>query len=100
MISTELRGYLADYLAWIERGSPANNPYMRCAGLCSNLARYPLNSYKIRRELTAVLTLDFGDRRFYPFGGEHIYDIGVEKHTQHLNEGRIDWVRKQLEENI
>ncbi len=42
---------------------------------------------------------DFADNWLYPFGGVKTYDKEHREKTAYLNQARITWVKKILEEN-
>jgi len=89
-MSLELRTALADWLAWVERGAPESEPYMRCLGLCSNMmCTHDKNLY---REI-----IDFF-KKTYPFCRQNYWKRGADK-TQHKCPARLAWVRKMLADN-
>lgn len=85
-MSDALRAYLADWLAWTERGAPMNEQFSRLFGLCYNAFQ---TTHSVYDELCDI----FGED--YPFG-EHDYYRRNEARTQHLDPNRLAWVRANL----
>lgn len=89
-ISPELRAFLQDWIDWVDRGAPDDQPYAREYGLCYNSVAYPGN------RLWAQLDYIFGGRHM-PFGGDYYYRTLTG--TQHECPNRLAWVRATLEAN-
>lgn len=87
----DLRAYLADYLAWVERGAPEGEPYRRNHGLCYNTQwcpDYDVNYDMMQDALAAAWPVDF----LYPFEGEY----NDHWNEYHLNDARLAFVRANL----
>jgi len=93
-ISPELRAFLADWLAWVERGAPEGKPYWRRYGLCTGLRENA--PYSLAREMGDHLARDLGNR-YFPFGNDE-YLAAKSEATQHLDPNRLAWVRAKLAE--
>lgn len=93
-ISAELRAYLADWLAWVERGAPEGEPYSRRFGVCGALGSYP--GQHLSREMDWVLRAQFGNRHLFPFCGPEESGREYSEATKHLNPRRLAWVRMML----
>lgn len=93
-ISPKLRVYLADWLAWTERGAPEDKPYSRRFGVCGALDSYP--GKHLSREMGWVLRAQFGNRHLFPFCGHEESAREYSEATKHLNPRRIAWVRMML----
>lgn len=96
---TELtRRFLATYLTWVEAGARNNAPFHRSFGLCASVCDFTANGrvWLVRDELAEMFARD-GLSPAYPFGTSERYSEDAEKQTQHLNEARINWIRKQLD---
>lgn len=98
-ISPELRAFLADWLAWVERGAPDGELYSRDYGLCDN-ASY-CNEAKpaaIRLSLVDAFAAD-GLDDLYPFGG-YEFAQAEDTYTMHEDKNRLAWVRAKLAEPV
>jgi hypothetical protein len=96
-MSPELRAFLADWLAWVERGAPEGEPYSREFGLCASVYSYARLAPRVSgHDLHVELCILFGDCDF-PFGFEN-YDQRNFDETQHKDPARLAWVRAQLEQ--
>lgn len=85
-ITRALHNYLADWLAWVERGAPDGEPYSRAEGLCGNADGL---------DLAGVINRAVGGLIF-PFGGVFKFAAERESHSMHLNEARLSWVRRTI----
>lgn len=95
-MSPELRQFLTDWLAWVEVGAPALQPFSRRSGLCSASHLAARRGPTLKQELQALLFRYFGPTDF-PFGGEMRYHVDASMGTQHENMLRVQWVRSVLE---
>lgn len=120
-LSDLLKSYLFEYLDWVERGAPQDQPFSRFCGLCYNAYDASLDVIdlqklhdadgqpsifkrqpyvdELKRDLHAALRESFGSHSAsYPFDEDsYAYTIDDNKH---LNQARIAWVRKMLEDNF
>lgn len=95
-------------LYWLKEASSSNPcDSIKSIGLCGNLEYYIHEKYGIRGLFLCEMDLlIFSDRisevfqaRFdglYPFGGEDRYEDDQHLGIMHLNQMRIDWVKKNL----
>ncbi len=99
-----LLGFFRDYLTWIDAGAPVpHDTFGRIFGLCSCLATWTKlallskdDRSKLHLELGDRLQKDFPKDNMYPFGRSAEFFARQVAETQHLNEARIAWVRKQI----
>lgn len=97
-IDPQLRAFLADWLAWVERGAPEAEPYTRRRGLCSNAELFRGWDDAAAMALHWALVADFGAYQgLFPFGGPYAYVLSSRACDQHLNKQRLAWVRGKLE---
>lgn len=90
-----LKQFFQAYIDWVDADAPQHDTFTRRYGLCTNLNRWSGHDQELRQELRDLLTQDFGTA--HKSFGEH-YDEESRNSTMHLNEARINWVRKQLGE--
>lgn len=93
-ISPELRAYLADWLAWTERGATEGKPYSRRFGVCGAMDSCP--GKHLSREMGWVLQAQFGKRHLFPFGGHEESAREYSEAAKHLSPRRLTWVRMML----
>lgn len=93
-ISPELRAYLADWLAWTERGAPEGEPYSRRFGVYNTLNSYP--EKHLSREMGWVFQAQLGKHHLFPFCGHKESAREYTKATRHLDPRRLAWVRMML----
>ena len=93
-ISPKLRAYLADWLAWVERGAFEGEPYSRRFGVCGALDYYP--GQHLSREIDGVLRAQFRNHHLFPFCGHAESAREYSEATKHLNPRRLAWVRMML----
>jgi len=94
-ISPELRAFLADWLAWVERGAPNDAPYWRDDGLCDSAYRQFGDTPSVDLEL--LLRDLFPSSYPYPFGGREGFISEFQSETMHQNPERIAWVQMMLD---
>lgn len=102
-MSDELRKFLQEWLAWADAGGVMDdehvNLFSNYSGLCDNAWRYSfikgIKAGSLEYEVKAALytTRFSGD---YPFGGRKLFYQESDNGTTHLNEARLNWVRRQL----
>lgn len=102
--SKELTEFYQAYKKWLEEGAPAERPFFRYWGLCSNFTAWAhdygaMNRqtiFTVGRELTQQFA-DAGLDIFMPFnamkGGDN-YTEEAASHQTHLNPKRIQWVKE------
>jgi hypothetical protein len=109
-ISKALRGFLQDWLQWVDDGAPEPAKdeklwnYTRGHGLCYGLSKYfrrigmPLvRADRVESELRALFKADGLDED-HPFNKtiDDYYAAG-DRGLHHLNLLRVNWVRQKLE---
>lgn len=95
-MSPELKKFLTNWLEWVDQGAPEGKPFNREDGLCASSAPNP-GHMALYFELKNLLFADFKDSDpGYPFGGAIRYWEDHDENTQHLNELRVEWVRRKL----
>jgi hypothetical protein len=102
-MSQLLREFLSAYAAWVDAGAVQDKPFSRSVGLCSNFEEWLVIersfSWAHTEDEIDVLKALFeseGLDRWYPFGGENLYQVDLENDTQHLNDSRLAWVRSKV----
>lgn len=90
-----LKQFFQAYIDWVDAGAFEHPTFTRRYGLCMNLNLWSDYDEELRQELRGLFAQDFGTT-YTPFG-EH-YDKEFRNSIMHLNEARINWVRKQLGE--
>lgn len=91
-LNPELAEFLSAYYTWAAEGA-SSDQFSRKWGLCTNLRIQWLGGAHLAKELAMLLEADFG-QAVYPFGAHYWGD--VIHRTQHLNQVRLDWVRRKL----
>ena len=89
-MSPELRHTLQAWIDWVDAGAPHNRPFHHGDSLCFIVDN--------TEELKEMFQLDGLDGT-YPFGKEQTKRDWYEC-TCHLNQARVDWVRKVLQKDI
>lgn len=96
-LETVTREFLADWLAWTERGAPNFKPYSRGAGLCASVFHFTTDKELadiIRYDLDVAFRAEFDDN-CYPFGHK-AFRKGSSSYAQHLDLNRLAWVKENL----
>lgn len=103
-MSETLKKFLSEWLAWAEAGAPEHEAFDRRYGLCADLGFWLTENIMVipdeeaddvEVEFGRLLSAEFGDEYMYPFGRVD-YLVRGNNGTQHLNEARLAWARKQL----
>ena len=98
-MSENLQRFLAEWLEWVEKGAPDEEPFCRRRGLCSGLEDWNLErDFDVEEgeeELRCLFKAD-GLDGVYPFGGAEVFYEAVDHDEQHLNEARVAWVRSKV----
>jgi hypothetical protein len=103
-MSEALKKFLSEWLEWAESGAQGHEAFDRSFGLCANLGFWLTENIldipweeadTAEREFGRLLHDEFGDEYMYPFGRVD-YLVRGNNGTQHLNEARLAWARKQL----
>lgn len=81
----ETRAFLRDWLDWVERGAPQQNPYTRKEGLCDNSKRFD-ETRRVYADLEHAL------RQQFPFGEDDYMARAVDL-TQHECPKRLAFAR-------
>lgn len=101
-MSEHLKAFLTAWIEWVDAGAVNENPFSRAMGLCCNFEDHLLADgftwQTAEVEVDALKALFATDKLdpLYPFGGENLYCIELEKNKQHLNEKRLAWVRSKV----
>lgn len=103
MADHTLLDFLKAWLHWAENGAPADKPFSRDYGLCTNLGRFcriydlgGASQRKFLRQLEHLFSRE-GLSTNMPFG-EDQYDERSDRSTQHEDPNRLAWVRKTIKE--
>lgn len=98
MQSKELTQFYNDYLSWVNDGTPAHKIFNVQHGLCTNATEYGSNLYKNSLKITKELYYQFKNEGLstrYPFNeGINDFTNEYENGSYHLNEKRMNWVKK------
>jgi len=107
MQSQLLTQFYKEYLAWVQSGAPIDNVmhFSRRHGLCSNLinwsstlGHYPEERYPIIWEMRAqFINADLSEA--VPFNEIDDYFAEGRNNACHLNEQRINWVKRHVDIN-
>jgi hypothetical protein len=98
-MSDLMKEFFKAYLKWATEGGESEQMKSH-VGLCTNLwywSQEMAESVSLEEELETMLSTDFDGDISYPFGGYHTYLVHNNSSTQHTNQLRLDWVKKQLE---
>lgn len=99
-----LKKFLSEWLEWAEAGAPLHEAFDEHYGLCANLGYWITENCltlteeeadTAEEEFALLQAAEFGDECLYPFGRTE-YLVASDRGTQHTNEKRLAWVRKQL----
>lgn len=101
-MSDELKKFLQEWLAWAEAGGVMQDDhrdlFSNYSGLCGNAWGYRVVKgieEELEEEVKIVLHAT-GFSGYYPFGGRKLFYQEVDNGITHLNQERLNWVRRQL----
>lgn len=93
-----LKAYLREWLDWVERGAPQNQPFSRSHGLCNNVCGSSAqDKTHLEHQLGHALETSFPEDKDYPFG-YCAYLVRGSAGTMHEDPKRLAWVREMLTE--
>ena len=100
--SDKLYQFYKEYVEWVmymRHDDVESHPFSPRYGLCTNLTVwcYGSDKYWLRAELTDQLA-DSGLCRYYPFGGEDVYNEETDKYTCHENNARLEWCQNRIDD--
>lgn len=95
----DLRQFLKAWLEWAESGGKSRGQFYNTDGICNANYRWMVaNAFSPERRHRAYETLKraLPGCDDYPFGGKSVYWVESCDGTMHLNQERLNWVRRQL----